>query len=149
MAQSLTKIYIHFVFHVKIGSIKRDHLTELWTYLASIARSEGSFVVKVGGEPDHVHMLCTLPKQLSMPDFAEVVKRGSSRWIKGKGLEYQHFTWQRGYAAFSVSQSKLEDVTRYIDNQFEHHKRHTFREEYLQWLQKYEIDYDSRYVFSD
>lgn len=149
MAQSLTKIYIHFIFHTKIGTIKREHLVEMWNYLAGIARSEGSYVVKVGGEPDHVHMLCTLPKQLSMPDFAEVIKRGSSRWIKEKGRDYQHFTWQRGYAAFSVSQSKIQTVVQYIDNQYEHHKKVSFQDEYLRWLQEYEVEYDPKYVLSD
>lgn len=149
MAQSLTKIYIHLIFHTKVGTVKREHLQELWSYISSIARSQNSYVIKTGGEPDHVHMLCTLPKQLSIPEFVEEVKKGSSRWIKEKGSDYHQFTWQRGYAAFSVSQSQVDNVTKYIDNQYEHHKKQSFQDEYLEWLQRYEIDYDSKYIFSD
>lgn len=149
MAQSLTKIYIHLIFHTKEGTVKREHLQELWNYLSGIARSQNSFVVKTGGEPDHVHMLCTLPKQLSVPELVEEIKKGSSRWIKEKGRDYQHFTWQRGYAVFSVSQSQVDNVSRYIDNQYEHHKKQSFQDEYIEWLQRYETNYDPKYLFSD
>ena len=84
-----------------------------------------------------------------MSDFAEEVKRSSSKWIKTKDSCYRAFAWQRGYAVFSVSKSRLADTETYIDNQAEHHKKTTFREEYLQWLQAYGVEYDEQYVFSD
>ena len=149
MAQSLAQIYIHFIFHTKVVNIKREHLAELWNYVAGIARNEGSYVVAVGGEPDHIHMLCTLPRTTTMADFAEEVKRGSSKWIKTKDDKYKHFKWQGGYAVFSISQSKIEDVTKYINNQYEHHKKQSFEDEYILWLEKYGIQYDPKYVLSD
>ena len=149
MAQSLSQIYIHFIFHVKETTIKRNHLGELWHYIAGIARAQNSRVVRVGGEPDHIHMLCTLPRQMSLSDFAEEIKRSSSKWIKTKDSCYRAFAWQRGYAAFSVSQSRMADTETYINNQEEHHKKTTFREEYLQWLQAYGVEYDEQYVLSD
>ena len=149
MAQSIAQIYIHFIFHTKSTLIKRPHLEELWSYVAGIARTYGSFVLKVGGEPDHVHMLCTLPRTMSMAEFAEEVKGSSSKWIKTKDVNYRYFHWQRGYAAFSVSQSQVETVTKYIDNQFEHHKKHIFEDEYLEWLVQYKTEFDPKYVLSD
>lgn len=149
MAQSLAQIYIHFIFHTKEVNVKREHLEELWHYLAGIARNEGSYVVRVGGEPDHVHMLCTLPRTITMADFAEEIKGGSSKWLKTKGEHYKKFKWQGGYAVFSVSQSKVEDTTQYIKNQFEHHKKKSFHDEYIQWLEGYGIKYDPKYVLSD
>lgn len=149
MAQSLAQIYIHFIFHVKWMEVRREHLEELWHYLAGIARGEGSYVVKIGGEPDHVHILCTLPRTIAMAEFAERLKGNSSKWLKGRDGRYLTFSWQRGYAAFSVSQSRVKMVTEYIENQVEHHKKETFQEEYLQWLKEYGIEYDPQYVFSN
>lgn len=149
MAQSLSQLYIHLIFHVKETNIKRDHLGELWHYIAGVARAENSVVLKVGGEPDHVHILCTLPRNTSLAQFVEEVKRVSSKWMKEKDSYYRQFFWQRGYAAFSVSQSKVAAVERYIDGQREHHRTKTFQEEYIEWLQEYGISYDENYVFSD
>ena len=149
MAQSLAQIYIHFIFHVRLVDVKREHLEELWNYIGGIARNQGSYVVAVGGEPDHVHMLCTLPRTITMADFAEEVKRGSSKWIKTKDDVYKKFSWQGGYACFSVSQSKIDDVESYIKNQYEHHKKQSFQDEYINWLQKYGVQYDPKYVLSE
>ena len=149
MAQSIAQIYIHFIFHTKTNLIKRQHLDELWRYIAGVARSYNSVVVKVGGEPDHVHILCTLPRTMSMAQFAEEIKGSSSKWIKTKDINYRNFCWQRGYASFSISKSKVDSVVRYIDNQYEHHKGQPFADEYLQWLTRYEAEFDPKYVLSD
>lgn len=149
MAQSLAQIYIHFIFHTKTIALKRNHLGEMWHFIAGIARTMNSYVVIVGGQPDHVHMLCTLPRTVSMSQFAEEIKRASSKWIKERDTYYKLFAWQRGYASFSVSQSKLKEVTNYINNQEEHHKKISFQDEYIEWLEAYGIEYDPAYVFSD
>ena len=117
MAQSLSQVYIHLVFHSKTMKIHRSDLGRLWLYIAGIAQKQGSYVKLVGGEPDHVHLLCTLPRTLSIADFVEEIKRGSGHWIKSLSPEYEKFMWQRGYGVFSVSHSKLESVTNYIANQ--------------------------------
>ena len=119
MAQSLAQIYIHIVFHVHDKTINREHLRQLWAYIAGIAIGMQSNVVVVGGEPDHVHMLCTLPRSVTVSDFMEEIKRNSSKWIKTISPYYRGFSWQRGYGVFSVSQSQLETVRNYIANQEE------------------------------
>lgn len=149
MAQSLSQVHIHIVFHTKTMTIRRTDLPRLWAYIAGVARGVGSMVTIVGGETDHVHMLCTLPRTITMSDFLEEIKRNSSHWIKSLSPQYNEFTWQRGYGVFSVSQSKLPIVENYIKNQEEHHRRVSFREEYEQWLQQYDIAYDDKYLWSD
>lgn len=149
MAQSLSQVYIHLVFHTKTKNIRRTDLDKVWGYIASIARNQGSMVKIVGGEPDHVHMLCTLPRTVSMADFVEEVKRSSSHWVKTLSHDYSGFSWQRGYGIFSVSQSKTDAVIHYIANQEDHHKKITLRDEYEQWLKEYGIEFDNKYLWSD
>lgn len=149
MAHSLSQIYVHLVFHVKTQCVQRQHLSRVWAYIAGVCRGVGSYVVEVGGEPDHVHVLCTLPRTSTVADLAEEVKRNSSHWIKSLDIDYAHFAWQRGYAIFSISQSKLTTVKNYILNQEKHHKKISFQEEYEQWLKEYAIDYDPKYLWTD
>lgn len=149
MAQSLSQVYIHLVFHSKTMKIHRTDLGRLWSYIAGIVQKQGSYVKIVGGEQDHVHLLCTLPRTVSMADFVEEIKRGSSHWIKSLSPEYAKFMWQRGYGIFSVSQSKIESVTNYIANQETHHKKITFRNEYEQWLKEYEVVFDEKYLWTE
>ena len=109
----------------------------------------GSKAVEIGGEPDHVHVLCTLPRNSSPAALVEEIKRNSSHWIKSLDDHYAHFAWQRGYAIYSISQSKVDTVVQYIRGQEEHHKTVSFRDEYVQWLQQYGIEYDDTYLWSD
>lgn len=129
--------------------IHRADLSRLWSYIAGIAQGHGSVVKIVGGEPDHVHMLSTLPRTISMSDFVEDIKRNSSHWIKSLASEYAKFSWQRGYSIYSVSHSKLNIVMHYIQNQEEHHKTISFRDEYEQWLKEYDVDFDNKYLWTD
>lgn len=149
MAQSLSQIYVHIIFHVREHAIKREHLDALWRYVAGIARGMKSYVVTVGGETDHVHILCTLPRDITISDFMEQIKRSSSKWLKVEYNAYSTFSWQRGYGIFSVSQSKCDIVKDYIDNQFEHHKHVSFKKEYIEWLKMYNIQYDENYLWRD
>lgn len=149
MAQSLAQIYVHLMFHVKRTTIKREHLNQLWAYITGIIRKKNCFVEIVGGEPDHIHVLCTLPRTESVSEFIEDIKRESSKWIKTVSAIYCSFSWQRGYGIYSVSKSKVDTVKNYIANQEEHHKRVCFRDEYEQWLKEYGIEYDDRYLWTD
>ena len=96
---------------------------------------------------DHVHSLFSLSRTIEVAQLVEEVKTETSKWIKTKGAQFRNFYWQRGYGAFSVGQSQLEDVRRYIQNQKEHHRRVTFQEEHRKFLQDHGIDYDERYVW--
>ena len=116
-------------------------------YLAAICRDLGAEFVHVGGVADHVHIVTTLPRILSQAELIEEIKKASSKWIKTLDARYRGFFWQRGYAGFSVSPSQLETVLRYIDAQPEHHRTHTFQEEYRELLRRHGLDFEERYVW--
>ncbi|MBR6142341.1 MAG: IS200/IS605 family transposase [Bacteroidaceae bacterium] len=151
MAQSLCKIYLHIIFHTKTTSplIPEEHLPRLHQYIAKIVETTGCNVITLGGTGNHVHALVTLNSTENVAHLVEEMKRNSSRWIKTLSPSYGGFAWQGGYAALSVSQSQVDVVVRYIGNQEEHHRKQTYREEYLQFLRLYNIDYDERYVLAD
>ena len=116
-------------------------------YLATVLRNHECETLIVGGVEDHVHALLALSKNYSIADIVKEIKISSSRWVKEKSPTQKKFGWQRGYGAFSVSQSNLDDVTRYIERQEEHHRRVTFQDEYRAFLKKYCVEYDERYVW--
>lgn len=151
MAQSLCKIYLHIIFHTKSSSptIAQEHLSRVHHYIGKLINNAGCHTIKVGGTADHVHVLCTLSATTTVAMLVEEMKRNSSRWIKLLSPVYEHFAWQGGYAAMSVSQSVVKTTERYIDRQEEHHRKWSFREEYLKFLEIYGIEYDDRYVFRD
>ncbi len=149
MGQSLVKNYIHIVFSTKHRKplIQPAVEAELYSYLGGICNRLECQVLKVGGYIDHVHILCMLSKKITLIKLLEEIKSHSSKWIKSKRVGYQNFYWQNGYGAFSVNPSEVETVINYISNQHEHHKKKTFKEEYLAFLKKYKVDYDDRYVW--
>ena len=151
MPQSLCKIYLHVIFHIKTTSpaIQEEHLERLHSYIGQLVNSTGCQVIRTGGVSDHVHILCLLSKNETVAHLVEEVKRNSSRWIKTLAPIYEHFAWQGGYGAFSVSASQLEKTKQYIVNQQEHHRTRTFREEYEAFLKLYNVEYDERYVFEE
>ena len=151
MAQSLAKIYIHLIFHVKNASprILSSDLERMHAYIGQLVNETKSVDIRVNGIEDHVHILFLLSREASLSHVVEEVKRNSSRWIKTLSREYATFAWQAGYAAFSVSESVAEKTLNYIKNQKEHHKRVTFAEEYKRFLELNHIDYSDEYVFRD
>ena len=151
MAQSLCKIYLHIIFHVKTTSpqIADEHLDRMHKYIGQLVNTTGCQVIRVGGIGNHVHILCMLSRNENVAHLVEEVKRNSSRWIKTIDARYEKFTWQGGYAVFSVSQSVIDKTIEYVRNQREHHKKKSFRDEYFAFLKSYNIDYDERYVLSD
>jgi REP element-mobilizing transposase RayT len=98
---------------------------------------------------DHVHILIGIRPSQSVSDLMKDIKQGSSLWINENKLTNGHFEWQEGYGAFSYSKSQINSVIDYIQNQEIHHKKRTFREEYLEFLEKFEIDYDEKFIFKD
>jgi REP element-mobilizing transposase RayT len=102
----------------------------------------------VGGTDDHVHILCRLARTVSVSKAVEKIKTGSSKWIKTKHNRYQSFGWQNGYGAFSIGASQIDVLRKYISNQREHHRKRTFQEEFRELCEKYNIEYDERYVWN-
>lgn len=151
MAQSLCKIYLHIIFHVKTTSpqIADEHLDRMHSYIGQLVNTTGCQVIRVGGIGDHVHILCMMSRNENAAHLVEEVKRNSSRWIKTIDARYEKFAWQGGYAAFSVSQSVIEKTIEYVRSQREHHKKQSFRDEYIAFLKSYNVDYDEQYVLSD
>lgn len=151
MAQSLNKIFLHIIFHIKTTSPKilDADMERLHEYVGQLINTTGCQTVRVGGIEDHIHAVCMLSREETVSHLVEEMKRNSSRWIKTLSPHYRMFAWQGGYAAFSVSQSVVDKVVEYVSNQKEHHKKMTFEEEYIQFLKLHNIEYDERYVFAD
>ena len=152
MAQSLSKIYIHLIFHIKSTSpqIREHDLERLHCYIGKLVKTAGCTEIKAGGIGDHVHVLFILSKDVTISEIVEEIKRNSSRWIKDLDPGYYHFfAWQGGYAAYSISQSVVGKTLQYIDNQKEHHSKHSFAEEYRAFLELYNVEYNEKFVFRD
>ncbi len=149
MTQSLSQVLLHIVFSTKnrepflVKSIRDD----IHAYVAGCLKSHGSYPYLVNGVADHIHIACSLPRTLSISELIEKVKRSSSHKAK-ELLNNETFAWQTGYGVFSFGQSQLQAVCDYIKTQEEHHADVTFHDEYLKFLEKYNIDFDSKYIFS-
>ncbi len=151
MANTFIKLDIHLIFHIKPACpfIRQDNLPTLFAYIGGIIRAVGGVPYIVGGMSNHVHILTSLPKTMSLSDFVKQIKIESSRWIKTLDTTYHTFSWQDGYAVFSVSSSILEKTKAYIQNQAEHHQKRSFKEEVLALLKKHGVSYDEQYVFPE
>ena len=149
MPQSFTKLCAHLIFSTKNRQPFLDEKIRprVHGYLATIVRSIDSPFVVVGGVADHVHSLFDMGKMHAPVEFVEQVKRESSKFVKTLGPGYGRFYWQRGYGMFSVSPTHLADVEKYIRDQQSHHEKKTFQEEYREFLDRYGIEYDERYVW--
>jgi putative transposase len=149
MPQSLSSILIHLIFSTKNREtfLTPEIETELHPYMATIFRGLKSPSLAIDGANDHVHILFSLGRVITIADLVEEVKTETSKWIKTKGAEFSNFHWQRGYGAFSIGQSNVAALKRYIRNQKQHHRRATFQEEYRKFLKSYGINYDERYVW--
>jgi REP element-mobilizing transposase RayT len=149
MPQSLAKVYVHVIFSTKnrspvLGDQWRD---ELFQVLGGTANNLDCQSLIVGGVADHIHMLFQLGRTIALADAVGKIKSTSSTWVnQTRGLPAE-FHWQAGYAAFSVSQSNVEAVRDYIRRQPEHHARQSFQDELREWLRRYEIEWDERYVW--
>jgi len=150
MPQSLSAVYIHLTFSTKD---RRPFLREkplrasLHAYLGGISKTLECPPIIVGGVEDHVHLLCRFGRTITQADWVKELKRVSNGWLKDQGGDYADFEWQNGYASFSVSQSNLEKVKRYIATQEEHHRKATFQDELRALLRKHGLEFDERYVW--
>ena len=151
MPNTYTQIHIHFVFAVKyrLGLIGKSWKDELYKYITGIIQNNGHKLLIINGMPDHIHMLIGLDPKQSISDLMKDVKQNSSLWINKNKFVDGHFEWQEGYGAFANSKSQVGQVINYIKNQEGHHTQKTFREEYIDFLQKFEVDYDEKYIFKD
>ena len=148
MPQSLANLLTHLIFSTKNREpllIGKELRHQTHAYLATVLNDLKCPSVIVGGVSNHVHILCHLAKTKAVSDVLEHLKASSSKWLKTQGSHA--FTWQRGYGAFSVSQSLVDSVVRYIERQEEHHRTITFEEEYRSFLKGYRVAYDERYVW--
>jgi len=146
MSQSLTKLYVHLVFSTKNRepNLHRNELPNIYAYIIKTLADNHCFVEAIGGTTNHIHILFQLHKTISLSDLVRIVKTNSAKMIN---QTHHNCYWQDGYAAFSVSQSVLENVKQYILGQEEHHKVKSFQDELRQFLQAYDIPFDERYVW--
>lgn len=147
MSHTYTKLLTHAIFSTKGRNKQIDTNVQplLHAYLGGIVRDFGGSALSIGGIEDHVHMLMLLPPRLALSDAKREIKSGSSRWMKEQ--HEQNFAWQSGFAAFSVSQSRVAETAAYIANQAEHHRVKSFQEELIEFLKGYDVEYDEKYLW--
>jgi REP element-mobilizing transposase RayT len=149
MANTYTQLYIQFVFGVqgRQNLIKESFREELEKFMCGIIANHNCKTYAIYCNPDHTHIFIGLHPTIAPAKLMEQIKSGSSNWLKSKKYIHGKFSWQDGYGAFSYSKSHIDKVVKYILNQPEHHKTKSFKEEYLMLLQKFDIDYDPKYLF--
>ena len=151
MANTYTQIYIQIVTVVKgrQSLIPTARKTELCKYITGIIQNKSHKLISINGVPNHIHFLIGLNPAEALSDLVKEVKRCSTNYINEQRWVRGHFSWQSGFAGFSYSRSQLERVINYIENQEKHHRKKTFREEYLEMLKKFEVMYNERFIFDD
>ncbi len=149
MPQSFTCLHYHLIFSTKnrLPQITADLQARLYDYIGGILRSEKSTLLAAGGMPDHVHLLCSLSKELAVAVALRLIKANSSKWVHETFPQHRSFAWQVGYGAFAVSYSHLDSVKRYIARQEAHHRRTTFQAEFMAFLRKHHLEFDERYLW--
>lgn len=151
MANTYTQIHVHFVFAVKYrqAAIHTNWKNDLYKYISGIIKNNNHKVLAINGVSDHVHVLIGIRPAQSISELMKSIKQNSSKWINENKFTNIHFEWQEGYGAFSYSKSQLSAVADYIEHQEEHHKKKTFKEEYINFLEKFEVDYDEKFIFKE
>ena len=149
MSQSLTKLYVHLVFSTKNRAdlIPRDKMADVYSYIAGLLENVQCPAIRVGGTANHVHILFVQSKTMSISDIVRLVKSNSSKWISAWPGHRVPFSWQDGYGAFSISQSHVDDVSHYIQNQEEHHAHLSFQDELRRICDKYGVNLDDKYAW--
>jgi len=150
MANTYTQIYIHVVFAVKgrQNLILKAHKDELYKYITGIVTNNNQKLIAINGMSDHIHILLGIKPSISLSDLVRDIKANSSRFINEKKWTNYKFSWQEGFGAFSCSHSQLSIVVNYIQNQEKHHSRKTFRDEYIAFLENYNVEHDNKYIFN-
>ena len=151
MANTYTQIYLQFVFAVqdRVSLIKDVWKDELYKYITGIVQNNKHKLIAINGMPNHIHIFIGYKPHQLIPDLLQDIKGSSSGWINNRGFVNNKFRWQESYGAFSYSHSQIDRVAKYIINQEQHHKKKKFREEYIELLNRFDIDYDDRYILKD
>jgi putative transposase len=151
MADTYSQIYIHIVFAVKGRSnlISPKWKDELYKYMTGIITNDGQKLIAINGMPDHIHILVGLKPTIALSDLVRDIKASSSKFINTQKWIAGKFEWQHGFGAFSYSHSQLSNVINYIQHQEEHHKTRTFRQEYLEFLKLYNVDFKEEFIFDE
>jgi len=151
MANTYTQLHIQAVFAVKarIGLIQPEWKDELYKYITGIVQAHNHKMLAINGMNDHLHLFFGMRPTQSLSELMQDVKGSSSKWINDRKFVQGKFEWQEGYGAFSYSRSQVQDVIHYIQNQETHHQKRSFLVEYEELLEKFEVDYDKRYVFKE
>src|SRR5258708_37372005 len=149
MANTFSQIYIQTVFAVngRLSLIRQDFKEDLYKYITGIVRNKGQKLISINGMSDHLHALIGLKPAMALADLVRDIKSDLSDWVNRRKLARGKFGWQEGYGAFSYGHSQLDTIIRYIQNQESHHRRRSFKDEYLAWLKKFEIPFENKYVF--
>jgi len=149
MAGTFSQIYIQIVFAVKgrQNIISKNWDEELYKYISGIVTNKGQKSIIVNGASDHIHIFVGLKPSMPISDLVRDIKNNSSNFINSKNFVKGKFSWQEGYGAFSYAHSQIEQVYNYILNQKQHHQKTTFKDEYEDFLEKFEIEFDKRYLF--
>lgn len=150
MPNTFSKIFIQFIFAVQHRSalILPDFEEELYKYIGGIIRNQGQKLLAINGTKDHVHLFLGIEPSCRMSNLMRDVKGESSEFINKKGFLRNKFNWQEGYGAFSYGSSQKQDVINYVMNQKQHHRKVRFRDEYISFLKKFEVEYDEKYIFN-
>ncbi|HUH73962.1 MAG TPA: IS200/IS605 family transposase [Chitinophagales bacterium] len=148
-AGTFSQIYIHIIFAVKgrDSLIKKEWEEELHKYITGIVQNKGQKMLAINGMPDHIHFFIGMKPSCCLSDLVREVKKSSNSFIKEKGFSKYKFEWQEGYGAFSYAHSALDKVIAYVNSQKEHHKIKSFKEEYKDFLIKFQVDYKDEYLF--
>jgi|SRR5690554_3541764 len=149
MADTFSQIYIQTVFAVehRASLISPEWEEELYKYITGIVQNKGQKMLAVNGMPDHIHIFIGMKPSCCLSDLVREIKKSSNDFITEKKFSKFKFNWQEGYGAFSYSHSAMDNVVKYVMNQKEHHKKQSFKEEYLDFLNKFQIEYKDEYLF--
>jgi putative transposase len=149
MSGTFSQIYLHVVFAVKgrQNLIASTWEEELYKYITGIVTNKGQKMLAITGMPDHIHFLIGQKPSCCLSDLVREVKKSSNEFINARKFTAHKFQWQAGYGVFSYNHSSLDSVVKYIHNQKQHHNKQSFKEEYIEFLNKFEIDYDDQYLF--
>jgi putative transposase len=149
MANTFSQIYIQTVFAVsnRMSLIKPDFKEDLYKYITGIIRNQGQKLISINGMTDLVHILIGFKPSMALADLVRDIKADSSTYVNKNKWVHGAFSWQEGYGAFSYGHSQLDTIIRYIQNQEKHHKRRSFKNEYLTLLRKFDIAFEDKYVF--
>ncbi len=151
MANTFTQIYIHIIFAVenRVSLIKDQWREELHKYITGIIQNHKHKLIAINSVSNHIHIFIGMKPIQSLSDLLQDIKEYSSKWINKNNFAVGHFNWQAGFGAFSYSHSQINSVVKYIQSQKQHHTKKSFQQEYIEFLEKFGVDYDAKYVFKD